>query len=64
MQYDHIFDSSSAGSGKAFEIEDKNNITIFFENEQIVLYADTDGNAVFCTHPFRYTRFAREEFPV
>lgn len=49
MQYDRIFDSSSNSSGKSFEIEDKNSIVIFFEKEQIVLYVDTDGNAVFST---------------
>lgn len=47
MQYDRIFDSSSNASGKAFEIEDQNSITILFEKEQVILYADTDGNAVF-----------------
>ena len=49
MQYDHIFDSSTAFYGKKYTLDtDHQRPTIvFFEKEGVVLSADANGNAVF-----------------
>ncbi len=49
MKYDYVFDSSKSVYESKFEIDrDKSDdITVFFENEDIVLTADIHGNAVF-----------------
>lgn len=49
MEYNHIFDSSKNNYEAKFEINYENDapITVFFENENIVLTADEHGNATF-----------------
>lgn len=49
MEYNYVFDSNKNVYESKLEIDrDKNDeITVFFENENIVLTADAHGNAVF-----------------
>lgn len=50
MKYNYVFDSSKSVYESKFEIDRDTNdeITVFFENENIVLSADAHGNAIFC----------------
>ncbi|MBQ8860823.1 MAG: hypothetical protein IJ015_05770 [Ruminococcus sp.] len=49
MNYNHILDSSNSAYESKFEIDYKNDkaLTILFEKENIVLTADSHGNATF-----------------
>lgn len=49
MKYDHIFDSSNCVYETKFEFDRSKSeaITVFFEKENVVLYADIHGNATF-----------------
>lgn len=48
MNYDIIFDKNSYYETE-FKFNDKTELTVFFSNENIILKADKDGNAVFLT---------------